>query len=379
MLQAPLRLVLALRTSTAPGVLIATAMSTLVFISTPFLVRGLAVDRDLEVGVVGIISTAQLGGFSLAAWLAGRSLRPSRQILVASLALGIVSNLTSAVAPDFWLLAVTRVVSGVSLGLISWISWAQAFGDDDKVGDVAVVAPIVGTVGAPLVALLVDQAGPDELFLVLGALHVLPLFFVRSVEFGDAGRRRRARNRPTRAAATILVCLSLVTTGGSAVIVFSAALGQDEVGMSSLAVSLAFAANALAGIPSARFRGRRRLPGAWLLIIAGCAATLTLVREPAVFWIVLPIWGCSYWMAIPGAFGLLAERSKYPDERAGDAQAVMAAGRVVGPLIGGAVYAASIPMLGVVGGGIIVVAALVMLYVEWRIHPEVLDHLLHPD
>ncbi len=357
----------------------ASAMSTVVFIATPFLVRGIAVDRDLEVGVVGIISTAQLGGFGLAAWGAGRFLRPRRTILVVALGFGIVANAASAIAPDFWLLAVTRAGSGVSLGLIAWISWAQAFGDDDKVGDIAVVAPIVGTVGSPLVALLVDEAGPDELFLVLAALHVLPLFFIRTVEFGEGERRRRERHRPTKAAAAILACLALVTAGGSSVIVFSAAIGQDEIGMSSLAVSLAFAANALAGIPSARFRGHRPLPGLWLLVIAASAATLTLVREPATFWIVLPIWGFAYWMAIPGTFTLLAERSRFPDERAGDAQAVMAAGRVVGPLIGGAVYAASIPLLGVVGGGIVMLAALTLVYVEWRIHPEVLDHLLHHD
>ena len=95
------------------------------------------------------------------------------------------------------------------------------------------------------------------------------------------------------------------------------------------------------------------------------------------FWIVLPIWGFSFWMAVPASFLLLAERSRYPDERAGDAQAVLAAGRVVGPLIGGAVYAVSIPALGVVGGAIVGIAALAMLYVEWRIHPEVLDDLRH--
>lgn len=376
MFQAPLRLVLALRTSTAPGVLLATAMSTLVFTATPFLIRGIAIDRGLDVGVVGIVSTAQLLGFTAAAWGAGRFVQPDRRILVGALLLGFVANAASALAPQFWLLTTTRIASGASLGLIAWIAWAEAFGDQEKVGDVAVVGPIVGTVGAPVVGVLIDVAGPDELFVVLAALHLVPLAFMGSVHLGSIDRTHQERHRPTRAAFAILCCLGLITFGGSAVFVYGAAIGQDEVGLSSIAVSLAFAANALASVPSARWRGSRRLPGLWMALIAVDAAMLTLVRHPIVFWIALPVWGFAFWMAIPGAFGLLAERSRYPDERAGDAQAVMAAGRVIGPLLGGAVYAASVPALGLVGGGILAAAAIALLYVEWRIHPEVLDDLL---
>lgn len=375
--QAPVRLVLALRTSTPPGVLLATAISTLVFSATPFIVRGVAVDRGLDVGVVGIISTTQLAGFTAAAWGAGRFLRPRRAVLVAALVFGAAANLVSGFVPDFWMLAVARLGSGVSLGLVAWISWAEAFGDDDKVGDVAVVGPLVGTLGAPLIALVIERAGPDELFVALAALHLLPLALVRTVRLEAGARPRRRRHRPTRAAFAILLCLGAVTFGASAVFVYAAAIGQDEIGMSAAAVSLVFAANALAGVPSARFRGRRRLPGLWIAAIALAALILTTVRHPAAFWIVLPVWGFSFWMAVPGAFILLAERSRYPDERAGDAQAVMAAGRVFGPLLGGAVYAVSLPWLGIVGGGIVAAGAAAMLYIEWRIHPEVLDGLLH--
>ncbi len=38
---------------------------------------------------------------------------------------------------------------------------------------------------------------------------------------------------------------------------------------------------------------------------------------------------------MPAAFWLLADRSRYPEERAGDAQAFLAAGRVLGPTVGG--------------------------------------------
>jgi MFS family permease len=153
-------------------------------------------------------------------------------------------------------------------------------------------------------------------------------------------------------------------------------IGQDNVGMSALAVSLVFAGNAIAGVPSARYRGTRKLPGLWIMVTAACALLIGVFNEPAVFWIALTLWGFSFWMAVPGAFALLAERSRYPNERAGDAQAVMAAGRVVGPLVGGAAYALSPATLGIVGFVVIGVAALLMVYIEWRIHPSTFTDLV---
>ncbi|NNE11419.1 MAG: MFS transporter [Ilumatobacter sp.] len=376
MFQTPVRVVQTLRPNVAAGVLAATAVSTVVFSATPFLVRGVAVDQDVSVATVGLISTAQLAGFSLTTWAAGRYLRARRRMLVIGVLLGIAANLASGWAPWFSFLIGARVVSGVSLGLIAWISWAEVFGDDEKVGDIAVIGPLVGTVGSPVIAAVIDRSGPDALFYGLAALHVLPLFFIRNTRLEASTRQRQARHRPTRAAAAILVALGMITCGGSAVFVFAGVIGQDDVGLSALAVSLVFSANALASVPSARYRGTRKLPGFWMAVTGAAAIVVGAVHHPAAFWIALPCWGFSFWMGTPGAFSLLAERSKYPAERAGDAQSIMAAGRVIGPLIGGAAYAISPELLGVVGGGIMVAAAVLMLYVEWRIHPEVLGELI---
>jgi predicted MFS family arabinose efflux permease len=46
-------------------------------------------------------------------------------------------------------------------------------------------------------------------------------------------------------------------------------------------------------------------------------------------------WGFAFWMGVPGVLKMLAARSIEPDERAGDAQALMAFGRAGGPLLGG--------------------------------------------
>lgn len=373
MLQPPLKLVQTLRPNIPAGILLATAVSTIVFTATPFLIPVIAEDRGVSVGSVGIISTAQLGGFVLASWLAPKWFPPRRRVMAAAIAIGLVSNLLSAVSPWFGMLVGMRLVSGISLGLISWISWTEVFGDDERVGDVAVIGPIVGTVASPVLATFLDAAGPDWLYVGLAVIHIAPALFIRSMRLEAGKRERRARHRPIRSAAAILLCLFLLTFGGSAAFVFAGAIGTDHVGLSPLAMSLVFAANALAGVPSARFRGMRRLPGVWMAVTGVCALLVGAVHLLPVYLIAMPLWGFAFWMGIPGAFSLLAERSAYPEERAGDAQSIMAFGRVFGPVAGGALYEADPVALGVVAGGVMIAAAVFLLYVEWRIRPYVLQ------
>jgi predicted MFS family arabinose efflux permease len=369
---APVRVIQTLRPNIPAGVFAATAVSTVVFASTPFLIPAIADDRALSVGLVGIISTAQLGGFVISSSIGPRFLRPRRRVMVLAIVIGVVANLLSATSPWFAMLVATRMLSGLSLGLIAWIAWAEVFGDNERVGDVAIIGPIIGTIASPIVALVVDRAGPDWLFAVLALLYFVPAVFVRSMRLDAAKRPHRDRHRPTRAAAAILVVLTMLTLGGSATFVFAGAIGHDVIGLPAFTVSLVFAANALAGLPSARFRGDRKLPGLWLCLTGLSAVAVGTLHYAAVFWIALIVWGFAFWMGIPGAFSLLAERSKYPDERAGDAQAVMALGRVVGPLLGGVLYEISPAALGIGGGGVIIVAALLLVWVEWRIRPTLL-------
>jgi DHA1 family inner membrane transport protein len=76
-------------------------------------------------------------------------------------------------------------------------------------------------------------------------------------------------------------------------------------------------------------------------------------------------WGFVFFMGVPAAFTLLAARSNFPEERAGDAQAVMALGRVFGPLLGGALYAAgSTGTLGIVAASVMAAGAGLLLYVD---------------
>jgi DHA1 family inner membrane transport protein len=369
-LQTPVRVVQTLRPRIPAGVFAATAVSTVVFSATPFLVPAIATDRDVTVGLVGIISTAQLAGFVIATSLAPRRFRPRRRMMVAALVLGVVANLLSAVSPWFAMLVAMRFVSGTSLGLIAWIAWAEVFGDDERVGDVAVIGPIIGTIASPIIAVVLDATSPDWIFVGLAALYLAPAVFVREMSLEAAKRPHRTRHRPTRAASAILVALCLLTLGGSAAFVFVGAIGLEQVGLSPFVVSLVFSANALAGLPSARYRGERKLPGFWMSLTGVAAIVVGTWHVPAAFLVAMIMWGFSFWMGIPGAFSLLAERSAYPDERAGDAQAVMAFGRVIGPLVGGALYEISAAALGIGAGSVMVAAAGLLVYVEWRVRPQ---------
>lgn len=364
-MQAPLRVLLALRPTVAPALLIAVASSTVVFASTPFILPAVADEYGVSTGTAGLISATQLAGFVAASWFGGRFLRPVRSVFVIGTLLGVAANLASAVAPTFEVLAATRLVSGVSLGLAAWFAWQDAFGDAGKTGDVAVVAPLVGMVVAPVISALIESVGVNGVFVILACVAATPLIFVAGVATQDELRPHRMRHSATRAARAILVALAIVTLGGSSVFVYGAAIGTEANGMSALTVSLIYSANAVASIPAAKWYGPRGPAGIWFMGTAICAFSVASVRSSVVFSVALIGWGFVFFMGVPAAFGLLAARSNFPEERAGDAQAVMALGRVFGPLLGGVfIGAEAYGWLGVTSAGIVVLAASTLLLVD---------------
>jgi predicted MFS family arabinose efflux permease len=364
-LTAPLRLLAAAKPTVPAALLTAIATSTAVFAATPFLLPSVAEEFDVAVGTAGLMSTAQLAGFVVASWVGGRFLRPVRRIFVIGATLGVLANLGSAAAPTFELLTALRFVSGLSLGFAAWIAWQAAFGDADKTGDVAVVGPLVGVLVSPMIALVLESAGLRWLFVLLAVVTAIPLAFARQVPRVDRLRPHRTRHAATRAAKAILVALCALTLGGSSVFVYAAAIGVELDGLSPLTVSLLFSGNALASIPSARWTGRRGPAGIWFLLTAVCALTIAMSRSGLWFSVAIVGWGFVFFMGVPAAFALLAARSNFPEERAGDAQAVMALGRVFGPLLGGALYATgSTGTLGVAAAAVMSIGAALLLYVD---------------
>lgn len=365
-MQVPIRLLRVARIGTAPGLLMAAAVSTAVFIATPISLSAIADRFEVGAGTAGIFSAAQLGMFVVASWAAGRFMVPSGRVFRLALLVLAAANATSVVVDGFALFVAVRGLSGLSLGVLTWLAWSQVFGDEDRQGDIAVVGPVAGVVAAPLFGVLLEAGDDRWVFGVLTVAGLIPLLFTPDFAVGDSapvGHRTRAVPQ----AITLIVALVLLTLGGSAVFVFSGVILIEEVGISPGVLSLVYAANALASVPSSRWRGRRPFSGLWLGVTGACAVTLPLITEPWMAWPVLTVWGFAFWAGVPGLYTLLAERSAHPAERAGDAQAAMAAGRAIGPLFGGALVSVwSFGVLGVVGGSLMVAGGALSLAVERR-------------
>ena len=357
-MQSPVRLVYLLRPAVKVGILLAVGFSVLAFVATPFLLPEITDVYGISLGAASMIGVFQLGGFVIATWGAGRCLQPRESVFVAALLAAAASNLASAALPPFGLLVGLRLVSGLALGLLGWYGWVQAFGDDRRMSDVAVAGPVVGVFAAPLVSVLLEAGGPRLVFAALAGVSLVPLAFGYRSEVHELPRPR-ARHRAVPAARVILVCLALFTLGGSAVFIYAVVLGTGSPGLSVPAIAAAFSLNALVGIPAARLRASRKIPSPWMAATAVCAILLATADQPWLFLSALVVWGFFFWLAIPAVFEVLASRSRYPEERVGDAQALMAAGRAAGPLMGGLLIDnAGATTLGIVGSGLMLAAAI---------------------
>lgn len=372
-MQAPVWVSRVARVDTAPGLLIATSVTTAVFVATPVALRDVADRFSVGAGTAGLFSAAQLGTFVITTWAAGRYLEASRRRFVVALLILAVANLASVLVDVFALFVVIRAGSGVALGMLTWLAWSQVFGNDNSQGDLAVIGPLTGVVAAPLFGVLLSVGDDRWVFAVLALASLAPLVAVPDFAVESESSAASRRTRPVPQALALIGGLALATLGGSAVFVFAGVIMADNVGMSSTTVSLVFSANALASIPAARWRGPRPFAGGWLVGAAVCAVLLGSITDPWMSFPVLMVWGFCFWVGVPGIYLLLAERSAHPADRAGDAQASMAAGRALGPLLGAAVVSGwSFGWLGLMGGAIMAAGGACCLVVE-RLGTPVLD------
>ena len=359
-MQIPLRVALLLRPSVSPGILLAVGFSTFALASTPFVIDLVIDEYGVSLTGASLVGVAQLGGFVISSWAAGRYLSPHRRVFVITLVLAVVANLLSATLPPYEVLIGLRFLSGVSLGMISWFAWVQVFGDDKGMGDIAVMGPLAGVAASPLIALFAT-GGSNSVFLLLGLVAIAPLVMNRGSGATHRVPAPEARSSPVPAAVIILVALAMFMIGGSAVFQYAVVIGTGDLGLSRGTIALIMSANAVVSIPAAKWPWNRGLPGPWMLTTAVCALLASTTSIPVVFALSLIFWGFGFWMGLPSAFKVLADRSINPSDRAGDAQAVMAAGRVVGPLIGGlALDRWGAVALGIVGPGLMAGAALVV-------------------
>lgn len=358
----PARALQAVRPQASIGVMAGAAVVASVFAATPFLIPDVASRLSIEIGSTGLISAAQVGSFALASFLAGRLFKPRRRLHYGSLVVVAAGSLVSAVAPTFSILLIARVVSGLGLGTLTWIAWADATRFPRGMGDVAAVGPLAAALGSPVLAWLTDRGGYPWVFTALAIAALAALLL--PVDFGDLPRigRKVSNSRSNR---LLLISLFTLSVGGSSVFIFTAAAAMSLDGLSPIAASWALSINAIAGVIATRQAAKRARAGVWLIGTALSALAVGTVGSTWVFFIAMAMWGFAFWMAIPAIFRLLAERSHHRAERVGDAQAAMAMGRVFGPVLGALTLGVGhFGRLSVIGAGVMVVAAIAVAGVE---------------
>ncbi len=348
-MQVPVRLVAVLRPQVHAAVLSAVGVATVVFTASPFLIDEVADHYALGLTSAALISTGQLGGFGLASFGAGRILAGRNHVFVMASAALVAINLASALVPPFPVLVALRIGAGLAMGVTAWMAWSMVFGDDDDTSEVSMVGPLVGVVAAPVIAPVVQLGGIGAAYSMLAAWATLPLLLAwllsapdvpdarsapRSRTANASGSARSVRHAPVPVALVILIGLALFSAGGSSVWMFTAVFAEER-GLSITVLAWAYSANAVGGVISARWKGPRGPAGIWVAATGGLALVICLYANGTSQLAAMVLWGFCFWMGLPAAFSLLAAKSRYPGERAGDAQAYLAAGRVLGPTIGG--------------------------------------------
>lgn len=333
-----------------------------VFAATPFLLPDVSHRLDVSLGLTGTLSTAQVASFAIASFLAGRLFRPRRSLHYGGIALIVVASIGSAIAPNFPILVITRIVSGVGMGLLTWIAWADATRFTRGLGEVAAIAPITAAIASPGIGWVVERGGYQWVFAALAVVAAIALLF--PVDFADLPRIGRTMST-SKTNRVLLFAMLLLTLGGSSVFIFAGAVGGELVGLSPVTVAWALSLNAIAGVLGTRVNAKPGRTGIWVVAVAISALSLGSSTAPWAFFAAMAVWGFSYWVIVPAIFRLLAARSLTPSERVGDAQALMAVGRVFGPALGGlAVAGNNFGRLSKAGALVVLFAAGIVLVVE---------------
>jgi DHA1 family inner membrane transport protein len=361
---APTRLAYALRPKAPIGILAAAAAVQMLFGATPFLIPEVAARYGVSEGLAAGISVAQVSAFAIANLLMPRLLAPTGKLLKWSAFVLVVANALSALPDLFWLLVGFRMLAGLAAGTLTWVVWADAMRKPRALAGVASAGPVTALVSAPVLSVLAGL-GDRAVFVALG-FAALPAFFVQ-VDTGVTERASGAVSR-SRSNRVLLIALLLLTFFGSSLFVFVAISARETLGLTPLVASFAYSLNAASGLLGARLSSRHRRPGWWLLTL-GPAVYLSAAGGHV--WLVflgMAWWGFAFWMGVPGVLKMLAARSLEPDERAGDAQALMAFGRAAGPGLGGALADAGafVTLAAVAGIGSSAAGALVIGVQEGR-------------
>lgn len=329
--QGPTRIAYAAGRHASVALVSATAAVAVMYAATPFLIPVISERYGVSEGAVGAVSVAQVGAFALANFILPRLLTPSGRILRIAAAVLLLLNIASAVPSIYGVLVGIRLVAGFAAGAMTWLTWTSAMQERTSMAAIASTGPLTVLIGAPLVAFVAGYG--DRAVYALLAIVTVPAVLLTAQVVGE--RRTRGLVSRSRSNRVLLLALAGTTLFGSALFINEALVARDVHGLSSVAASLAFSMNAAGGLLGARLSSRHRRPG-WMIASIAPAAVMTVMGPPLFFFIGMAWWGFAFWMAIPGVLQMLSDRSISPSERAGDAQGVMAVGRSIGPVLGGA-------------------------------------------
>jgi predicted MFS family arabinose efflux permease len=314
-----------------PMLAAATAVAS-VFAATPFLIPEVADRFDVSVGLAGGISLVQVSAFALVTFALPRLATPSVGVYRAAGVLLAAGNALSAASAVFPILLATRALVGGAAGALTWLAWSEAMRRPRSLASLSAAGPTTALIASPIIAAL-SVGGDRVVFLTLAAAAV-PLLLLRPAIPAQARPTRSfSKSRSNR---VILVALLFMTFFGAALFIYEAVAADEVHGLNPVAASFAFSLNAAGGLLGARLSNRHRRPGLWLATAGPAAALSILGGHPFFYFFGLAWWGFAFWMGVPGVMQMLAARSLEPAERAGDAQAAMAAGRALAPVLGGA-------------------------------------------
>lgn len=326
----PSRILYGGRKGTPAALIAATVAATMLFASTPFLIVPLSQRYGISEGSAGSVSVVQVGAFAVVNFVLPRLLRPSGKLLRLSAFILVVSNVLSIFAGNFALLLLVRLVAGAAGGTMTWLAWSNAMVHRKSMSAIASTGPMSLLIAAPLIS-IVAESGAGAVYAAL-AVVALPA----AVLIAPVGGRKRSKGviSGSRSNRILLGSLFALTFFGSALYINQTIVAREIHGLSSLASSFAFSANAAGAIIGARLSTRHIYPG-WMLASIAPAALMTVLGPPWMFYVGMAWWGFAFWMGIPGVLQMLVDRSLEPSERAGDGQGMMALGRTGGPALGG--------------------------------------------
>lgn len=176
------------------GVLLAVLNQTLLSPALPTIMNDLAVDATTVQWLTSGYSLVEAVVIPLSAYLIGRF--STRQLFISAFALFTAGSLAAAIAPNFWVLLLGRVLqaacTGMSMPMVFTVI-LLVFPREKRGTAMGVIGLIIGfapAVGPSVAGLLVDSVGWRALFGIVTALSVVVIVLAVAVlkNYGDFAR-----------------------------------------------------------------------------------------------------------------------------------------------------------------------------------------------